>query len=338
MKKLTFYKSRPADLSLALLTNADLDILRTYIRVQLGLGASKLFIYYDGKLPRGKIAELQRDPRVSVRNMQDTFEQQNVKGVVHKQRFVYDHAYGQCETSWLGICDVDEFIIADEPLADFLDRVPEAQVMVRAVSNEVVWTERANVDLPFSGRLARSALNPDVSGTLIADLYGEYQDFYSEYGLISHYQGKYLIRTGLDIHVQVHRVTPVELNISEAEAECLTLVHHDAISFGHWVNKMALKKAKRTRVIQSRRHQLGHLGETDDRGRRKFFDQLFRLNHRSMDVLDRQGTLSKLPSTWTLRIKGWEIPTVSSIFRPYLTYYRRRAIDFVRRVSGKIRA
>ena len=95
---------------------------------------------------------------------------------------------------WIGHFDVDEFLLADVPVAEILADQPADRHIVRAEPWEALHDPALPDDI-FTARAFRRQL-PDDAGDMAAQLYGPLGDLLDK-GMLSHTVGKCFFRTGV---------------------------------------------------------------------------------------------------------------------------------------------
>jgi len=138
--------------SVVLTTNDRPQLIKWFVEYYLGLGASVIYVYYDGTADR-RVFDL--GSRVLVETCDDTFweklGQERSDWVEGRQHYIYNYAKGICETEWLLVVDTDEFVFGDVDLSEFLGSVPRDVDGIRMPSAEALFGPGEDIDVPFGG-------------------------------------------------------------------------------------------------------------------------------------------------------------------------------------------
>lgn len=191
-------------------------------------GAHRLYIYLDDANTHA-FNILKQHPKIRPTLCDDAYwNGKRPKKHQVRQTKNATHAYHRrAEVDWLIHMDVDEFLIAEKPIADILGGLEDAKI-VRI---------RPMEQLAGDGT-AFKAFVPNGPGRnrIVAALYPTYGP-HIKGGFLSHLAGKVFVRTGLpDIRVQIHNVFQHdELLPGPDDTDGITLAHCHAKSWDKWI-------------------------------------------------------------------------------------------------------
>lgn len=167
------------------------DIAR-FAAHHLGLGAAEIHLFLDDPCPQA--AEfLAKNPRVTVTQCDAAHWAGARPDAIHRRQMANAaRAFRATACDWLAHIDVDEFILADAPLASQLAALPRDIQLARLMPVEALAPVDPNAAIHFKSPPASAGQPRAVLETLYPD-YG----LHLRNGLISHGEGKALMRTGL---------------------------------------------------------------------------------------------------------------------------------------------
>lgn len=296
MNKISFYSSRPADVGLVCLTNDSFENIAQFVSTHKKLGYAEITVYFDGISSPG-FKRTVADIGAKVVDMGLQFLIRGLRLIEDKQFFVFKQAYEQCRRTWLAVCDIDEFLIADEPLSEFLDKVPSDIRLIRAVSHETVWRQGEDPK-PYSARLARSPIEPDEYQKLADRLYGTHAHIYEPQGMLAHKAGKYLVRTGLEATLQNHHVLPRQSFDRKTHKKRMRVLHFDAISETGWLAKSRSSSRKRFKFGPARRHLFETMRTTSVDEGSDLFRRLYFLDDQQIEILAGIHAVHQISNDW----------------------------------------
>ena len=296
--------------SVVAIVKEDQAIVRHFCDQYVRYGAQHIYIYFDGSTkhfsrdgvfaPDGPVSLIECDPAFW------QFHEGERPGRLRDRQFaVYQIAYKTCESDWLLVCDVDEFIISDVPLASWLEMVPKHIESVNFPTAEAVWGPNEDIDTAFETTLFRLPFKDASEWKRVRfSLYGPIARYMAE-GLASHSHGKSITRTGIDdicagTHEAERDGKEIAVLASDvgAGSTMVYLAHYDAISFGRWKVKFerrapkfkedggtGSKKRKRQAKLANFAGRLG-VGPS-----RMVFRMLYCLSKRQKRALEKAGLL-----------------------------------------------
>jgi len=230
--------------SVVLTTNDRPQLIKWFVEYYLGLGASVIYVYYDGTADR-RVFDL--GSRVLVETCDDTFweklGQERSDWVEGRQHYIYNYAKGICETEWLLVVDTDEFVFGDVDLSEFLGSVPRDVDGIRMPSAEALFGPGEDIDVPFGGTWFRPPV-PDRRWRAVKYAYDRRTRENMHRGLLGHAAGKHFVRVSADgIWIRNHNSMRNGRGIGVAADDLLPsgkriwLGHFDAISYRNWFEK-----------------------------------------------------------------------------------------------------
>lgn len=235
-------KSFSADYSVVLITNNSDELIRRFINTQKYLGASKFFIYMDREFEQGNFASIENAEFISTKTKYSLGIRP--KKVNRLQRIVYQDAYSKCETTWLAVMDFDECIFhANLPMKKFLKQVPSDVDYILARTHEAFWGEFENSGVNFSANFCRCPSGNELLESERQQFYGRNFEHTYAHGLAGHTTGKYIVRTGLDMKLNVHEANhSTEKKRVDHPLGNVGVLHFDAPSFRIWHKKFGSGK------------------------------------------------------------------------------------------------
>lgn len=189
------------------------------------------------------------------------------------------------DLDWLLHADIDEFLIAKQPVAATLTRTPHSIASLRVRPMEVL-----SQACPSDGPRAFKTFIPagPARAATVREIYPTYGKGLRS-GFLSHAAGKVFARTGVaDLQFRIHRVFDgATANPDQSEAENLALAHLHAPNWDIWrsrlefrLNKGAYRRGLSTRGTRAPdamalHHVLSEIKTRDgDSGLRAFFDEV----------------------------------------------------------------
>lgn len=220
------------------------DVVVRFVDYYLRLGASQIFIYYNG--PAEEVPPV---AGADVTVCTPAFWASRVAGPVSdaledRQRICYRDAYARCTAGWLLVVDSDEFVFGDRPLAPLLDALPRSVESIYFPTAEAVWGPGDDPHRAFGCSYFRTGWQHlRLWDLLRRSIYGGVSDVMRG-GVMGHAIGKHLVRTGLrDCSISGHRSKRGDKIISVAAASVspdfnrFHLAHFDALSQSRWESK-----------------------------------------------------------------------------------------------------
>jgi hypothetical protein len=172
------------------------DKVLAFVAHHLGLGAQRIFLYFDDPEDpaHAAVAGL---PRVTATRCTPAYwAQRNGRHDRHQNRQARNarDAYQRAGTDWLGHLDVDEFLHARRPVADVLADLPGTDQVLRLEPFEAMHDPALPDDI-FTARAFRGSLK-GVPDALRHRVLGRHAGVIPD-GLLSHAVGKVFFRTGI---------------------------------------------------------------------------------------------------------------------------------------------
>ncbi|MGJ8545128.1 MAG: glycosyltransferase family 2 protein [Sulfitobacter sp.] len=216
------------------------DILR-FAAYHLAAGAHRLYLCLDAPCPQA-LPFLENHPKIRVTTC-DAAHWQRINGGrpdMHQPRQTLNatHIYHRArDVDWLIHMDVDEFLVAQRPIAENLAALPAGTQVARARPMELLsgGTDAFKRFIPPGPDRDRitSALYP---------VYGEYL----KGGFLSHVAGKVFVATGMEnLKFRIHNVMQNGVqNPNEQELSGVDLAHCHAHSWEDWQTSFAFRLAQ----------------------------------------------------------------------------------------------
>ena len=169
------------------------EVLHKFASYYLSIGASRIYLYYDGDLPD----ELSfADDRVSVvscnRDYWRTLGFEKPVVFLERQTAIYTHHAKQDDCDWMLVVDADEFVFGVDDLGAGLDAAPPEVVSLRMPVAEAVYTSGDDEDAICGSTWFRLAIHRRTR-LWKAVLYG-WRGRQFQSGLIGHALGKQFVR------------------------------------------------------------------------------------------------------------------------------------------------
>ncbi|CUH80338.1 glycosyltransferase family 2 protein [Tropicibacter naphthalenivorans] len=248
----------------------------------LELGADALHIYLDE--PNASTAGfLKQNPRVHVTLCDDTYWQNSGKRRMdqHQLRQAFNATRtlraSEADLDWLGHIDVDEFLIAQNPVNEILAAMPPATAAARVSPAECLAPEHGQPrHFKFSHKYAglKKAILQEVYPTFGLHLYG---------GFLSHTSGKVFARTGIpDTRLGIHALKMHKEEVSNRHRPPgIWLAHFHAPSWEHFRSHLEFRRTRGSYRKRNERPELGQselfdflMEEEGDEGLRAFFEEV----------------------------------------------------------------
>ncbi|WP_339950695.1 glycosyltransferase family 2 protein [uncultured Albimonas sp.] len=267
------------------------EVLHKFASYYLSIGASRIYLYYDGDLPD----ELSfADDRVSVvscnRDYWRTLGFEKPVVFLERQTAIYTHHAKQDDCDWMLVVDADEFVFGVDDLGAGLDAAPPEVVSLRMPVAEAVYTSGDDEDAICGSTWFRLAIHRRTR-LWKAVLYG-WRGRQFQSGLIGHALGKQFVRLPVsdNLLIEAHWTNvrgegacrwSYELG---APLEALYVGHFDAISFDRWKTKWLLRTHSHTKhatMSVVRQRQFDRVVRALDQGEseaRRLFRSLYRIN------------------------------------------------------------
>lgn len=249
----------------------------------LEAGAQQLYIYLDDDNTEACRA-LRGHPKVRVTLCNAPYweKRKGARPPTHQVRQTVNatHAYRNArDVSWLIHMDVDEFLVADQPVDQILSTLPNDTLTARIRPMEQLSGPAAafKAFIPNGPERAR----------IVTELYPTY-GAYLKGGFLSHLAGKVFARTGQDkIHVRIHNVFQAGEMIPTVELPQIDLAHAHAKSWEDWLAAYRYRLTKgsyRAELAPNKPYEKGGLSmhdlftmlerESGESGLRDFFDEV----------------------------------------------------------------
>jgi len=264
------------------------DIVRRFVDYYQALGASEIFIYFNG--PPDEIPLIPGAIRTNCdADLWARHSDLPLETLEDRMRICYRDCHPRCTTGWLLVCDADEFVFSDRSLGALLDTVPDEVDSVGFPTAEAVWGPGDDLDEPFGSTYFRVPWPRDMQWRLLRrPIYGSVSALMRS-GLLGHTAGKHMIRTDRSYTlVGGHRtmrgdevVTKPASGLSKLWAGTY-VGHFDAIGLARWERKWTFRLQKE--VVASgmgrlRREQMEMVGEALARGEaRALFRSFYELS------------------------------------------------------------
>ena len=254
------------------------DILR-FASYHLEQGAHRLYLYMDDE-NLSAYTLLKAHPKIRVQTC-DAIYWRRLAGKrpeMHQVRQTLNatHAYGRrAEVDWLLHMDVDEFLVASQPINEVLKTLGHDVTSARVRPMELLGgsTDAFKAFIPAG---------PDRQRT-VAALYPNFGKHLTG-GFVSHVAGKAFVRTGLpDLSIQIHDALQHKKRLPSVEMPEVDLAHCHAPSWDAWRARYAYRlrqgsyraEIKRAKGGLSIHELLSTIeAETGEAGLRAFYDEV----------------------------------------------------------------
>ena len=248
------------------MSNSPLGHLERFVAHYRTLGAARVLIFYDGEILPSAL-----DCEIVLCNEVFWLPLGENRSVEDKQRYVYDLAYRTATHAWILVVDVDELVLGDRRLDEYLASVDVQIDMVRFISAEAIFSSGDDIGSDFGATSFRLPYPSCFSIPFSHVLYPGLGQVFIR-GLLGHSRGKYAVRTGYpDISVNIHEATRAGTMFPEVNATTgrrdgrFFLAHFDAISFAHWQEKWRRRLLKNdTREMGAKRDRQMELFQVYD--------------------------------------------------------------------------
>ncbi|WP_306132446.1 glycosyltransferase family 2 protein [Roseivivax marinus] len=300
-------------------TNAATEAVLDFAAWHLEAGAHRLFIYLDAPDPRTEAA-LAAHPRIKV-TVTDAawWEKRNGRPDRHQNRQARNarHAYTQLsrDLDWLGHIDVDEFLLAERPVADHLAALPPDALTARVRPVELL--ARGDGDAPATRSFKTLPLDQARRQHAARACFGHWADHLSG-GFLSHVAGKVFVRIGLErVQIRIHNafvgedqnpgmVELPDLPLAHAHApDWTTFAAHYRFRLDRGSYRSELKpQARGPAALSLNALFAGIEAEGGEPALRAFYEEVGTATPALCNALEAEGTLIRRrfePKTWRLR-------------------------------------
>lgn len=175
---------------------APVDQVLAFVAHHLGFGPAQIWVHFDDPDSPGPAALAGIDRVTAVRcdaAYWKALRGNRPKSHQFRQSLNLRRIYAETTLDWLLHIDVDEFLVADRPLAPIL--VDLDRPMIRVEPWDALHDPGAPDDI-FSGRYFRRALRKGDDAAGLAALHGPYAGLLQK-GMLGHNAGKCFFRTGI---------------------------------------------------------------------------------------------------------------------------------------------
>ena len=266
----------------------------------LAQGAARIRVFHD-QAPDYQAS----DPRIVSTTCDNAFWAQlgipRPFSVEERQRSVYRAAYAACETPWLLVVDIDEYVFGPTLLDAYLAGMDGDPDCVRFTSAEAIYGPHDDIHREFGASLLRLPMERHLSPILSRVLYGRLGSLFIR-GLLGHSRGKQAVRTGLAaMNLDIHDAWLPDREAIRFDATRhagFHLAHFDAISFQRWADKCAdrLSKLDAREMGHKRERQLALFARCPSQAEReRLFRRLYALAPWQKRVLTAMGMLQETP-------------------------------------------
>lgn len=279
---------------LCMTVKAPVDQVLAFVAHHLNLGAAHIWVHFDD--PDDPAADrLSGLPQVTVRRCDEAHwaatagrrpdKHQNRQGR-NMQR-----VYAETDLPFLAHVDVDEFILADRPVAEVLAGHPADRPILRMAP----WEALHDPDLPddiFTARHFRAAMRGEAAADQRRAVFGRYAPL-MPMGVLSHAVGKCFFRTGIaGLEPRLHGGF---LNGQRLQGggfnDALHLLHFHAQDPEDWKGKL---KFRLTRGAYHFNLPLqAHLQAADDREVAAFYRKVQTATDKALTTLAGHGLLKR---------------------------------------------
>jgi hypothetical protein len=252
------------------------DVVRRFAAYYREAGADESLVYHDGPLPP-ELAALEVPGLVLV-PCDDAFwgalGGERPDGLEDRQSATAQAGLARCRSSWLLVCDADEFVFGDRSIQDFLDRIPASVDSVSVPTAEAVWGPGDDLAAPFGSTYFRLKWRSDkLWKGLRRLLYGEV-GLHMKRGLAGHVLGKEFLRAGRSYSwIRCHSALRDGVNLTRPAAGIdpdlagMYVGHFDAVGFSRWTEKWRRRMERETLVPYMAEHRGGQMDLIADRFR-----------------------------------------------------------------------
>lgn len=218
---------------------APVDQVLAFVAHHLTLGPEHIWVHFDDPEAPGpealvgldRVTATRCDPRYWKR-----LRGNRPKAHQFRQSLNLRRIYAETDLDWLLHIDVDEFLVADRPLAPILSDLDRA--MIRVEPWDALHDPGAPDDI-FSGRYFRRALRKGDDPAGLAALHGPYAGLLLK-GMLGHTAGKCFFRTGIaEFEPAIHSARFMgRPQHAGAFAEGLALLHFHAEDPERWLERL----------------------------------------------------------------------------------------------------
>jgi hypothetical protein len=250
------------------------DVVRRFVEYYREAGADESLVYHDGPLPP-ELAALDVPGLVLV-PCDDAFWGALAGGwpdeVEDRQSATAQAGLARCRSSWLLVCDADEFVFGDRRIPEFLDRVPDSVDAVSVPTAEAVWGPGDDLTAPFGSTHFRVKWRSHKLWKGLRRLvYGEVGP-HMKHGLAGHIGGKEFLRADRTYSwIRCHGAERDGVGITRPAASIdpdladMYVGHFDAIGLARWTEKWRRRIERDTLNPYMPEHRVGQMQLIADR-------------------------------------------------------------------------
>jgi hypothetical protein len=225
---------------------APVDQVRAFVAYHLGLGAARMWLFFDDP-DDPAMAAVEHIPRVTATRCDDRHWRRIGKrpeNHQNRQGRNMQMVYRQAELPWIGHIDVDEFLLPLRDIGAVLANQNRDRAMLPMAPYEALHDPALPDDI-FTARHFRRAMSGDRWADLRARVFGPYAALLPK-GVLSHSAGKCFFRTGLPgVEPRLHGAF---LNGKRmpggAFTEEIALLHFHAQDQQAWLDRLAFRVAR----------------------------------------------------------------------------------------------
>lgn len=272
--------------------SAPAEQVLAFVAHHLDLGAQRIWLHFDD--PDDPAAALLSGRKQVVVTRCDTAYWAELGGrpETHQMRQVKNctRVLRRAKLDWIAHIDVDEFIIADQPIPPLLADLPQDRLILRLEP----WEALHDPDLPediFTATAFRRQIQ-SADPAELTTLYGP-QATLLEHGMLSHTVGKCFFRTG--IPGMVGRIHGARLNgevlFGGRFHPDLALLHFHAQDPKAWLGRLGFRLAKG--AYQYRPAMQAWLQQASDTEIERFYHQIQAVNPKLLEALGTRSLLRR---------------------------------------------
>ncbi|MDT8854544.1 glycosyltransferase family 2 protein [Paracoccaceae bacterium Fryx2] len=278
-----------ADWGLCTTVKAPAEQVLAFVAHHLGLGAARLWLYFDDPEDPAAGALAGLDRVTVIRCDADWWKGDRPEAHQNRQGRNMKRTWRAARLPWVGHIDVDEFLLPDAPIARALAAVPGDQPQVRLAPWEALHDPALPDDI-FTARHFRAQMGGAAQAANRIRVFGPYAPLLPS-GMLSHSAGKCFFRTGVPgLQPRLHGAFIAGQRLDGGDFHPgIALLHFHAEDPARWKHRLQFRLTRGAYKFNPALQ--AHLAAADAGGIDAFFDRVQTPSPECLALLGRLGLL-----------------------------------------------